>query len=70
MPAPRGSSNGKAAWYVREGEEKIPISARAPKSIAQQLQNLLKPGESKSDFIVAAIVLFIKFRKGEIKLVE
>jgi len=70
MPPPLGNIQGKSEWYVRQGEEKVQFSARAPKSIARQLQGLLKPGESRSDFIIEAITFFIKFRKGEIKLAE
>lgn len=70
MPAPKGSSNGKAAWYVRQGEEKSPISARIPKSIAQQLEDLLEPDESRSDAILKAIELLIKARSKKLKAIK
>lgn len=62
MPAPKGSSNGKAAWYPSPEEPKVYAASKVPKSIYDRLNELLKPGESRSAAIVAAIELLIEQR--------
>jgi hypothetical protein len=69
MPAPKGNSNGQAAWvgqFEPAAEPRVKIDSKVPKSIAQRFLEVLKPGESKSAAVVKAIELFIKQREAEI----
>jgi hypothetical protein len=69
MAAPKGNSNGQAAWvgqFEPAAEPKVKIDSKVPKSIAQRFLELLKPGESKSAAVVKAIELFIREREAEI----
>ena len=69
MAAPKGNSNGQAAWvgqFEPAAEPKVKIDSKVPKSIAQRFLEVLKPGESKSAAVVKAIELFIKEREAEI----
>jgi len=69
MAAPKGNSNGQAAWvgqFEPAAEPRVKIDSKVPKSIAQRFLEVLKPGESKSAAVVKAIELFIQQREAEL----
>lgn len=69
MAAPKGNTNGQAAWvgqFEPAAEPKVKIDSKVPKSLAERFLALLRPGESKSAAVVKAIELFIKEREAEI----
>jgi len=69
MPAPKGNSNGQAAWvgqFEPATEPKVKIDSKVPKSLAERFLRILKPGESKSAAVVKAIELFVSQREAEI----
>ena len=68
MAAPKGNSNGQAAWvgqFEPAAEPKVKIDSKVPKSLAERFLALLQPGESKSAAVVKAIELFILYREAE-----
>lgn len=69
MPAPKGNTNGQAAWvgqFEPAVEPRVKIDSKVPKSTAERFLALLRPGETKSAAVVKAIELFIKERESEI----
>jgi hypothetical protein len=69
MAAPKGNSNGQAAWvgqFEPAAEPKVKIDSKVPKSLAERFLALLRPGESKSAAVVKAIELFVREREAEI----
>ena len=62
MPAPKGNSNGEVTWFPSPEEPKVYAASKVPKSLYDRLNELLKPGESRSAAIVAAIELLIRER--------
>ncbi|MEK0184826.1 hypothetical protein [Microcoleus anatoxicus] len=62
MAAPKGNNNGEIAWFPSPEEPKVYAASKVPKSIYDRLNELLKPGESRSAAIVAAIELLIRER--------
>lgn len=62
MPAPKGSSNGKAAWFSGTPEEKANLTARVPLSLRDRVKSALQTNESISEFLIRAIELLIKER--------
>jgi hypothetical protein len=69
MAAPKGNTNGQAAWvgqFEPAAEPKVKIDSKVPKSLAERFLALLRPGESKSAAVVKAIELFVKEREAEI----
>jgi hypothetical protein len=69
MAAPKGNTNGQAAWvgqFEPAAEPKVKIDSKVPKSLAERFLALLRPGESKSAAVVKAIELFIREREAEI----
>ena len=69
MAAPKGNTNGQAAWvgqFEPAAEPKVKIDSKVPKSLAERFLVLLRPGESKSAAVVKAIELFIREREAEV----
>jgi hypothetical protein len=69
MGARKGNTNGQAAWvgqFEPAPEPRVKIDSKVPKSTAERFLALLRPGETKSAAVVAAIELFIKEREAEI----
>ncbi len=62
MPAPKGNKNGSATWFDSPEEPKVYAASKVPKSLYDRLNESLKPGESRSAAIVAAIELLIEQR--------
>lgn len=65
MPAKKGNRNSEVTWvgqFQPAVEPKVKIDSKVPKSLAEQFQALLLPGESKSAAIVEAIRLLVKER--------
>ena len=65
MPAKKGNTNGAATWtgqFEPAAEPRILINSKVPRTIAEQFEQLLEPGESKSAAVVAAIELLIRER--------
>jgi hypothetical protein len=62
MPAPKGSANGKKAWFKGTPEEKTNLSARVSVSLRDRVKSVLLPGESISEFLIRAIELLIAQR--------
>lgn len=62
MPAPKGSANGKKAWFQGTPEEKTNLSARVPVSLRDRVKAVLQKDESISEFLIRAIELLIKER--------
>jgi hypothetical protein len=62
MPAPKGNKNGSGTWFPSPEEPKIYAASKVPKSLYDRLNELLKPGETRSSAIVEAIELLIKER--------
>ena len=56
MPAPKGNKNGLATRFTSVTNEKtVQVGARIPESQAIQIDTLLKPGQSRSDWLREAI---------------
>lgn len=69
MAAPKGNTNGQAAWvgqFEPAAEPKVKIDSKVPKSLAERLLRILQPGESKSAAVAKAIELFVNQREAEI----
>lgn len=71
MAAPKGNTNGQAAWvgqFEPAPEPRVKIDSKVPKSTAERFLAVLRPGESKSAAVVKAIELFIKEREAEAEI--
>lgn len=56
MPAPKGNKNGLATRFTPlTSERTVQVGARVPESQAMQIDSLLKPGQSRSDWLREAI---------------
>lgn len=68
MPAPLGNSNGQATWFKPATSEGKPAQVRTKISfsIRRQIEELLEPGESVSDFLRKAIACELTQRKIEV----
>jgi hypothetical protein len=71
MAAPKGNTNGQAAWtgqFKPAAEPRVKIDSKVPKSTAERFLAVLRPGESKSAAVAKAIELFVKEREAELNV--
>ncbi|MGK7957203.1 MAG: hypothetical protein AB4063_18435 [Crocosphaera sp.] len=68
MPAPLGNKNGQATWFKSANleERQAQIGAKISLSTRRQIEKLLDPGESVSDFLRKAIACELTRRKVQV----
>lgn len=66
MPAPKGNTNGAAAWvgqFAPAEEKKVQVGVKVPVSMAELLDASLAPGETRGEFLRRAIATELERRK-------
>ncbi|MGB3533784.1 MAG: hypothetical protein WBA13_09725 [Microcoleaceae cyanobacterium] len=66
MAAPYGNRNGEKSWYtpISENEKSVVAQTRIPESMRQELEGLLREGESMAQFYREAITAAVAKRKA------